>query len=66
MTVLISDDGKPPKQTKMNITVNVPRDLSRPTLNLPETATINEGDDPGTLVHDVTVNDADRQVCLAC
>lgn len=62
VTILISDDGQPPKQTRVTVTVVVPRDLFPPTFNLPANRTITELSTTGTLVYDMTVGDNDRQV----
>lgn len=62
VTILISDDGQPPKQKRVTVTVVVPRDLFPPTFNLPANRTINELSTTGTLVYDMTVGDGDRQV----
>lgn len=62
VTILISDDGQPPKQKRVTVTVVVPRDLFPPTINLPANRTITELSTTGTLVYDMTVGDNDRQV----
>ena len=62
---MISDDGQPPKQKRVTVTVNVPRDLFPPTINLPDNRTINERTAIGAVVFDTNVGDGDRQVCAA-
>ena len=65
VTILISDDGQPPKQTRVTVTVVVPRDLFPPTFNLPANRSIDERAISGSLIYDMTVGDNDRQVRVA-